>query len=58
MFYKTIGDKKKSYTLRTPLSAWDIAQDDENGTSGSGGESGGGGSSGGDDDEGPAGGQG
>ena len=29
-FYKTIGDKKKkkkkSYTLRTPLSAWDIAQ--------------------------------
>lgn len=25
-FYKTIGDKTKSYTLRTPLSAWDIAQ--------------------------------
>ena len=28
-FYKTIGDKKKSYTLRTPLSAWDIAQADD-----------------------------
>ena len=27
-FYKTIGDKKKSYTLRTPLSAWDVAQAD------------------------------
>ena len=28
-FYKTIGDKKKkkkSYILRTPLSAWEIAQ--------------------------------
>ena len=31
-FYKTIGDKKKSYTLRTPLSAWDIAQADDEGT--------------------------
>lgn len=30
-FYKTIGDKEKSYTLRTPLSAWDIAQADGEG---------------------------
>lgn len=36
-FYKTIGDKKKSYTLRTPLSAWEIAQSDsEEGSDGSG----------------------
>ena len=28
-FYKVIGGKKKSYTLRTPLSAWEVAQSDE-----------------------------
>ena len=43
--YKVIGGKKKSYTLRTPLSAWDIAQSDdegtgENGSSSTGSESG------------------
>ena len=27
--YKVIGGKKKSYTLRTPLSAWDIMSSDE-----------------------------
>ena len=38
-FYKTIGDKKKSYTLRTPLSAWDVAQaEDEGGDGGNGGD--------------------
>jgi hypothetical protein len=30
-FYKVIGGKKKSYTLRTPLSAWDIAEANEEG---------------------------
>lgn len=40
-FYKTIGDKKKSYTLRTPLSAWNIAQNGSyEGTDGSGSDSG------------------
>ena len=36
---KKINGKDKSYTLRTPLSAWDIIQD-EDPTSGSGSESG------------------
>ena len=36
---KKINGKEKSYTLRTPLSAWDIIQD-EDPTSGSGSESG------------------
>ncbi len=31
-FYKVIGGKKKSYTLRTPLSAWDIAEADDEGS--------------------------
>ena len=41
---KKINGKDKSYTLRTPLSAWDIVQDGDNGGSGgseSGSESGG-----------------
>ena len=29
---KVIGGKEKSYTLRTPLSAWDIVQSDDEGT--------------------------
>lgn len=37
--YKVIGGKKKSYTLRTPLSAWDIAQSDDEGTGENGGSS-------------------
>ena len=41
---KKINGKDKSYTLRTPLSAWDIVQSDE---SGSGSDDNGGGSSGG-----------
>ena len=37
---KVIGGKEKSYTLRTPLSAWGIAQaEDEGGESDSGGDS-------------------
>ena len=37
---KVIGGKEKSYTLRTPLSAWGIAQaEDEGGDGGSGGDS-------------------
>lgn len=40
-FYKTIGDKKRSYTLRTPLSAWEIAQSNsEEGSDGTGSGSG------------------
>ena len=35
---KVIGGKEKTYTLRTPLSAWDIAQADDEGT-GENGES-------------------
>ena len=43
---KVIGGKEKSYTLRTPLSAWDIAQADDEGTSSStGGNTSGNGSS-------------
>ena len=43
---KVIGGKEKSYTLRTPLSAWGIAQaDDEGGDGGNGGSSNTGGSS-------------
>lgn len=43
---KVIGGKEKSYTLRTPLSAWGIAQaDDEDGDGGNGGGSDTGGSS-------------
>ena len=43
---KVIGGKEKSYTLRTPLSAWGIAQaDDEGGDGGNGGGSDTGGSS-------------
>ena len=43
-FYKTIGDKKKSYTVRTPLSAWEIAQSEgeDSGGEGTGGNTGGG----------------
>jgi hypothetical protein len=48
---KKINGKDKSYTLRTPLSAWDIVQSDESGSgaddNGSGTENGGGSSSGG-----------
>ena len=49
---KKINGKDKSYTLRTPLSAWDIVQSDAEGgdddpTSGSGTESGSGSNSGG-----------
>ena len=36
---KVIGGKEKSYTLRTPLSAWDIVQSDDEGTGENGGES-------------------
>ena len=39
-FYKTVGGKKKSYTLRTPLSAWDIIQSDEGGSPSTGSETG------------------
>lgn len=43
---KVIGGKEKSYTLRTPLSAWGIAQaDDEGGDGGNGGGSNTGGNS-------------
>ena len=43
---KVIGGKEKSYTLRTPLSAWGIAQaEDEGGDGGNGGGSDTGGSS-------------
>ena len=43
---KVIGGKEKSYTLRTPLSAWGIAQaEDEGGDGGNGGGSNTGGSS-------------
>jgi hypothetical protein len=47
---KKINGKDKSYTLRTPLSAWDIAQSDESGSGADdngGTENGGGSSSGG-----------
>ena len=48
---KKINGKDKSYTLRTPLSAWDIVQSDESDSgsddNGSGTENGGGSSSGG-----------
>ena len=47
---KKINGKEKSYTLRTPLSAWDIIQD-EDPTSGSGSESGNGSGSGGSNDD-------
>ena len=47
---KKINGKEKSYTLRTPLSAWDIIQD-EDPTSGSGSESGNGSVSGGSNDD-------
>ena len=47
---KKINGKEKSYTLRTPLSAWDIIQD-EDPTSGSGSESGGGSGTGGGNDD-------
>ncbi len=33
---KQVNGKEKSYTLRTPLSAWDIAQDDNGPSTGSG----------------------
>ena len=40
-FKKTIGGKEKSYTLRTPLSAWGIVDaEGENGSSGSNGSNG------------------
>ena len=47
---KKINGKEKSYTLRTPLSAWDIIQD-EDPTSGSGSESGNGSGTGGGNDD-------
>ena len=47
---KKINGKEKSYTLRTPLSAWDIIQD-EDPTSGSGSESGNGSGSGSSNDD-------
>lgn len=40
-FYKTVNGKKKSYTLRTPLSAWDIAQDNTGSGGSTGGDTGG-----------------
>ena len=47
-FKKTVGGKEKSYTVRTPLSAWDVAQTDggttSDGDSGSSGGNTGGGS--------------
>ena len=44
---RVIGGKEKSYTLRTPLSAWGIAQaEDEGGDGGNGGGSNTGGSTG------------
>ena len=47
---KVIGGKEKSYTLRTPLSAWDIAQADDEGTSeNDGGNTPGGGTNSGDE---------
>ncbi len=46
-FYKVVGGKKKSYTLRTPLSAWDIAQADDEGTGENSGSNGSGSSEGG-----------
>ena len=46
-FYKVVGSKKKSYTLRTPLSAWDIAQSDDEGTGENSGSNGNGSSEGG-----------
>ena len=46
-FYKVIDGKKKSYTLRTPLSAWDIAQSDDEGTGENSGSNGNGSSEGG-----------
>ena len=41
---KKINGKDKSYTLRTPLSAWEIMQNDDGGSGGSssGSETGGG----------------
>ncbi len=36
---KVIGGKEKSYTLRTPLSAWSIVQSDDEGTGEEGGTS-------------------
>ena len=30
-FKKTVGDKEKSWTVRTPLSAWELTQDEDNG---------------------------
>ena len=36
---KKINGKDKSYTLRTPLSAWDIVQSDDSSSAGSGTES-------------------
>ena len=46
---KTIGGKEKSYTLRTPLSAWDIVGSEDNGSSTNtgGGDNGGGSNTGG-----------
>ena len=41
---KTINGKEKSYALRTPLSAWDIAQADGDGGTSGGGTTGGSGS--------------
>ena len=47
---KVIGGKEKSYTLRTPLSAWGIVQSDDEGTGeNDGGNTSGGGTNTGDD---------
>ena len=46
-FYKVIGGKKKSYTLRTPLSAWEVAQSDDEGSGENSGSNGNGSSEGG-----------
>ena len=61
-FKKTVGDKEKSWTVRTPLSAWELTQEDEESGSGSetngngggtntGGDNGGGGNNGGGTDD-------
>ena len=52
-FYRTVGDKKKSYTVRTPLSAWDLAQSEDAGSEGEDtGSTTGGGTTGGNTDSG------
>ena len=59
-FKKTVGDKEKSWTVRTPLSAWELTQEESgsgsetNGNGGgtnTGGDNGGGGNNGGGTDD-------